>query len=403
MPDHATRAVAVTMSLFSKSSPPKAEASDSKTGEPLIYCDPLSGNARAAFELGQMRFAGQPQDADVLWLRKGYREWYDRLKPFQLLNHLPNEASVTDKGFLAEHLRRYDRVQTKYDFGMKDLVQETYCLYLPEEREQFFAQLPKTDSKENLWIVKPCSSSRGRGISILWQFDDMRAIFAEPEKHGFDPASERYVIQRYIRNPLLLEGRKSEIRVYWLVASLDPLLVLMYREGTVRLNTKPFSLDDFENTLIHVTNVFQQKSHPEYDPSAVLKWSFLDWERYLIENLKLAPPNYVETVLKPQLKRMISFVVDASAGSLSQCPAQGLCFALFGSDIIFDDTLHPWMTEVQKGPGLSFDDPIKRNVIPPMLNEAVAIMLEIRRRKREGLGFATLDAVRNFEWVIRDI
>jgi hypothetical protein len=40
-------------------------------------------------------------------------------------------------------------------------------------------------------------------------------------------------------------------------------------------------------------------------------------------------------------------------------------------------------------------------VIPAMLNEAVAIMLEVRRRKKEGSRLNQLDAVDGFEWVIR--
>ena len=367
---------------------------------PAIYCDPASKYARAALEGGGYRFVADPRDADLLWMREGFEKWFERLQPFQLLNHLPNWQAVTDKGLLAEHLRRFDRVQSKYDFGMKDLVQETCCLYIDEERARFFGQLPSADSRENLWILKPCSSSRGVGIRIMWQFDELRDLYAHPGKHDFDPEDERFVIQRYIRNPLLLDARKSEMRLYWLIPSLDPLLVLMYREGTVRLNSKPFVLDDFDNTLVHVTNVFQQKSHPEYDPSVVLKWSFSDLESYLVRDLKLAPENYIEGHLKPQLKRMLSFVSEAAASSLVQCPAKGLFFGLFGADVILDDTLHPWLTEVQKGPGLSFDDPVKQKVIPPMLNEAVSIVLEVRRRKRDGLSLRNLEAVRGFEWVI---
>src|SRR5436190_2128397 len=83
----------------------------------------------------------------------------------------------------------------------------------PEDCERFFSQLPPEESKENLWILKPASSSRGRGIRILWQFEELRNLYANPAKYLFDPATNRYVIQRYIRNPLLLKGRKSEIRI----------------------------------------------------------------------------------------------------------------------------------------------------------------------------------------------
>ena len=250
--------------------------------------------------------------------------------------------------------------------------------------------------------MKPRESSQGEGIYIVWEFQELRKVFATPRKYLYDPVANPYIIQKYIRNPLLLDGRKSEIRIYWLIASLDPFLVLIYQEGTVRLNTRPFSLEDFDNTLIHVTNVYQQENHPEYDPSVILKWSFSYWEKYLIEELKLAPENYVEAHLKPQLKRMFSFVIDAAREALAKHPENGLFFGLLGADIIFDDTLHPWLTEVQRGPGLSYDDPIKKEVIPPMLTEAASIMMEVRRRKRDGLSLEKLDAVKNFEWVVNE-
>lgn len=368
-----------------------------------LYVDPISVDARAAFELGPFRLVDDPAQADLIWFRKknDTLPLHETLGPFQLLNHIPREMALGDKGRLAENLYKYDRIQTKYDFGVKDLVQETYCLYLPDQCARFFAQLPPAESKDNLWILKRCSESEGRGIHILWQFDRLREFCERAAQDETKTKYALYIIQRYIKNPLLLEGRKSEIRIYWLIASLDPLLVLLYREGTVRLNTLPFKLDDFGNTLVHVTNVVQQKAHPGYDPNAILKWSFSEWERYLIEDRKLAPKNFVREHLLPKLKRMLAFASEAAVPALSVgLPAKGMCFTLFGADIILDDTLHPWLTEIQEGPALDFDDPIKRALIPPMLNEAASIMLEIARRKREGRDLKTLDAVKNFEWVI---
>ena len=152
-----------------------------ETERATIYCDRASKYARAALAEGGYRFVDEPAAADLLWMRNDYDDWFERLKPLQLLNHLPNADAVADKGFLAEHLRQFDRVQSKYKFGMNDLVQETYCLYIPEERARFFAQLPPLDSKENLWILKPCDFSRGRGIRILWKFDELRERYAHPE------------------------------------------------------------------------------------------------------------------------------------------------------------------------------------------------------------------------------
>lgn len=384
---------------------PESPVDASDREPPTFYTDADSAHVGHVLTRGMYRRVEDPENADLLWLRSKvrYRPLLKTLKPFQLINHIPNEFAMANKGRLAENLYKYDRSQAGGVFGANDLVQETYCLYLPDERERFFAQLPKHESKDDLWILKRCDSSEGYGIYVLWQFDELRKFYERAAKPKDGEQYAPYVIQRYIKNPLLLSGRKSEIRVYWLVASLDPLLVLMYREGTVRLNTMPFKLDEFDNPLIHVTNVAQQKAHPDRDPSAVLKWSFKEWERYLIEDRRLAPKGFVEQQLKPQVKQMLSFVVRAAAPALLEgLPERGLCFGLYGADIILDETLHPWLTEVQEGPATGYDDPIKREVIPPMLSEAAAILFEVARRKRDGSSLKTLDAVDRYEWVIND-
>jgi len=114
-------------------------------------------------------------------------------------------------------------------------------------------------------------SFQGHRVRIMWQFDALRQLYQPRDDDELFPEIQEYIIQRYIKNPLLLQGRKSEFRLYWLIACLDPLLVLLYREGMVRLNSQPFQLGNFEKTLIHVTNVYQQKLHPDYDPELLLK------------------------------------------------------------------------------------------------------------------------------------
>ena len=375
------------------------------SSRPTIFCDDLSVNARAILSDLDADFSTRPDRADLIWMRKGYRPMQRRLRRCQLLNHIPDEGAMVNKGRLTAHLKAFDRRRTDGDLAVRDFYPETYRLYADEEREAFFAQLPDTDVRDNLWILKPDDLSKGRGVKILWQFDRLRRMYDHPEDIIFDPQIERgrdYIIQRYIRNPLLLDGRKSEIRLYWLIACLDPLLVLLYKEGTVRLNSRRFRLADFDDTLIHVTNVYQQKRHPDYDPSLTLKWRFSRLQSYLTEDLKLAGPDFVEAQLKPQFKRCLAYVVQATIDALTTTPTEGLYFGLYGADLILDDALRPWLTEIQKGPGLSYDDPVKAQVIPPMLCEAAQIALEVQARVRTGQPLTRLDSVDGFEWILND-
>ena len=370
---------------------------------PRIYFDPASLNAAQLLsELPVERVESAPE-ADLLWIRKNPGAWYDKLGPFQAINHIPLERSMIRKADLARNLHRYGASQSPGPFSHADFFQPTYCLNDAEERTAFVRQLPEVDHPDNLWILKPSNLSRGLGIKIVWDFAWLRK---ELREHGeitfrFEGRTLEYVIQRYIKNVLLLDGKKSDIRIYWLIASLDPLLVLMYPEGRAHVTLLPYKLDDFANPLIHMTNAYQQKKHGGYIPDAVLKWSFPRLQEYL-SNEKGAPGNFLGEVLRPRLRQSLAYVVRASIERLKQTPSSGFFFGLYGADFILDDQLTPWLTEIQKGPGLSYGDIETDRVKPAVLRGAASIVLEILALKRKSQPLTALSSTQGYEWVIRD-
>ena len=68
----------------------------------------------------------------------------------------------------------------------------------------------------NYWILKPVGMSRGRGIELIKNLEDV--VFSEP-----------VVLQKYLSNPLLVDGYKFDMRVYVLVTSINPLEAFIYR------------------------------------------------------------------------------------------------------------------------------------------------------------------------------
>lgn len=68
--------------------------------------------------------------------------------------------------------------------------------------------------------------------------------------------AEPIVVQKYLKNPLLLRGYKFDMRIYVLLTSVKPLEAFIYKEGFARLSTEPFNLDpdDLCNNYIHLTN-----------------------------------------------------------------------------------------------------------------------------------------------------
>ena len=81
-----------------------------------------------------------------------------------------------------------------------------------------------------------------------------------------DEQVETYVAQRYIDNPYLIGGVKSDMRLYVLVTSFSPLTVWIYRQGFARFSMSRFSMKkkDVANVGIHLTNVAVQKTAEGY-------------------------------------------------------------------------------------------------------------------------------------------
>lgn len=370
-----------------------------------VAIDKSSTNARKVLSKLGVTFVKNLPEADLVWFRKQelYEDIFPNLVRNQLLNHIPGERGLINKGKLIEHLKIWDKRGVENQ-ELDSFFPETYRLYVWKERKQFLSRLPQKNDGQDPWVLKPTNLSKGRGIQILNDYDKIREICRAPSKNLYDPddsPTRKYVIQRYIKNVLLLDSRKSEIRIYWLVACRSPLLVLMYKEGTVRLNTLPFKMGDFDNPLVHVTNVFQQKNHPDYDPKLALKWDFNALDRYVSAKAKVEQ-SFIQEKLRPRLIDCLKFVARATQKTITSERNRGLCFGLYGADFILDSQLNPWLTEVQIGPGLSFDDPIKKKVIPPMLQDAVRIALEVQRRRRNKESLSSISDIGGFEWVVND-
>lgn len=88
-----------------------------------------------------------------------------------------------------------------------------------------------------------------------------------------------FIIQKYIERPLLIEGRKFDIRVW--VLFTHELKVYFFKEGYVRTSSSAYSLqeDTFENANVHLTNNAIQKygeDYGKYEEGNQLSFKFLN-------------------------------------------------------------------------------------------------------------------------------
>ena len=61
------------------------------------------------------------------------------------------------------------------------------------------------------------------------------------------------MVERYIENPLLLDGYKFDLRIYVAVTSFTPLRIFVHEEGLVRLSSEKYSYskEDYNDKFRH--------------------------------------------------------------------------------------------------------------------------------------------------------
>ena len=81
--------------------------------------------------------------------------------------------------------------------------------------------------KTALFIRKPPANAEGRGIHLVTKLDQISK-------------NQKHVIQQYIAQPYLINGKKFDLRIYVVVTSFDPLRLYVYEEGLVRFATHDY-------------------------------------------------------------------------------------------------------------------------------------------------------------------
>jgi len=181
---------------------------------------------------------------------------------------------------------------------------------------------------------------------------------------------ENYVAQKYIHNPLLIGGRKFDMRLYVLVLSFSPLVAYVYREGFARFSSKRYESkiksNSTENYFVHLTNHSVQKKGDNYNASVCdLKWPLHKLRRHIRATFDAR----AEEMCFKEIERMIKLSCDAVKSSMIR---DERCFELYGYDVMLDEHLKPWLIEVNASPSMTADSvsdkELKTRVFEDVLN-----------------------------------
>lgn len=392
----------------------------------------------------------------LLWTHQNINPFaWAKLRPYIRYNHVPEAYYMNSKVHLLEKLRASSNDKDEFiGFVPKSFI-------LPNDRVALGEHLkPGKDSGlDEPWVVKLPNCEGGKGISMFGQnstaikilfklvnmdistdqmmlnvrhrliYDqNLKELQVEEKKNQTtdlqqkqarnkfaalqkqtEQAKSSVIVQQYVCDELDYEGRKFDIRIYYLIASARPPIVL-YHHGFLRVNPNKYNAHDFNSTKDHLTNLgaFEQ------DARNIV--SFDDWKIPLKKFVEDNPNDFTQDIrddplehIEKQFMNAIASVVASQHdiafrgyGVEDDVTKMENGFALMGGDFIIDRHLNAWLTEVQEGPGLLHESPWKENFNDELLPSVIEIVEEVTEKQTAGEPVSTIENQGDFRLVYND-
>ncbi|KAK8846409.1 hypothetical protein M9Y10_020427 [Tritrichomonas musculus] len=320
-----------------------------------------------------------PGDWNCSWGFPFDIDQYQEFESWQKVNHFCGDFLIGRKSELdyrmEELLPLYPELTSYYPL--------TFAL--PRHQSDFESAIPT----RRYWILKPNHSMCGKFITI---YDSTKPL----SSLEIDFTEFKGVAQEYIERPLLLFGKKFDLRLYVLVTSLRPLKIYLNTQGLARFCPRSYTIENL-NSGSHLTNFTLNKDDPDFVFSNTSKTETVNnckWSlRFFLSYLYLQKKIDVNKLVREFERIIITTLITAGTAMRivqeSRTKHRKLCYELYGFDILLDEDLNCHLLEVNMNPNLSgipslLDYFMKYSVNLDMLRLANIIDLDLKSpEKRE--------------------
>ena len=308
--------------------------------------------ARAGFD----RTDKQSSAWNAYWGKHPSHKDISEMNRFQKVNHFPGSWCIGRKDRLARTILKFRR-----RLGNEAYHFHPDVYHLPSERRMLDL---KIKSEKSVWIIKPAASSCGRGIRLIHK-DNLNTV----------GANRKAVVQRYIDKPHLINATKYDLRLYVVMTSVDPLRCYLFEHGLVRFSTSKYSMSakSLKSRYTHLTNYSINKKSKNFvsnegglqEDGTGSKWSLHALWRHMRNKMGMseAAIDKVKDDIKDVVAKTLIAAEADIAPAMAKCTRKrGLCYELYGFDIMLDAALKPWLIEVNISPSLMGSSPLDREI-----------------------------------------
>jgi hypothetical protein len=227
---------------------------------------------------------------------------YSNNKNCSIINHIKNYKIYGDKTINYKLLTKYNK-NTKY-------VLETHLFDTNNVRK-----IKDVIHKYPMWIIKPTHSFHQKGITIIKNYNEIKNWI---NKYN----TQKWVLQKYISNPFLVNNKKFNLRIYVVInKNKNNIDCFIYNKGVLYTSIKDYNLKS--NNL---------KRH--------LSGSGKDGQIIFDNNIPLY--NKIWYKMKDLVINCIVPIIP-----LVECPNDNdRCYKLLGVDILVDDNYNIFLCEV---------------------------------------------------------
>eukprot|EP00941_MAST-03F_sp_MAST-3F-sp1_P004970 g4970.t1 len=224
------------------------------------------------------------------------------------------------------------------------------------------------------WVIKDSHGNRAKGIRIVRNAQDVRvemSKYKQETSHGIGgPKSS--VAQPFLYNPLLVDGYHFAVRVYFVVSSVLPLIVWMYKDAFLDFTSEKFKpISDSVDLMRYLSNL--DRTSEDSENAGYMHLNQL-WNLAALKKVNRS------TLLKRMQSAFVKAVLTTSA--LSTCQEKfwsgikkllrgSSCYELYGVDFMFDDSWQVYLLDINNSPSMVSADDFRKRIKANVMSDIV--------------------------------
>jgi len=279
----------------------------------------------------------------------------------QVSNHIPEIGKNNTEGLapftknsIVGYLNKYSkRFSDKLEcFNLDKFRPNVWDLSNKKQCEDFFAKLQDKDERNpDVFMKRKAVKSNGEEqFELINELEEQRLLTLYQDKKicGVRKSTEKHIIHKYVHNPMLLNGRKFNIRAYMLVASTNPVIAY-YHDGHLSVSPSVFKGD---NSLVDGLLGEEGKNKKTIYMNGLNKkeagkaeiWTFERLQGYLLEKGKVKNRDWANENLRLKLQTAMIHVLRAISGNFARASS---LYELFAFDFIMDEEMNLWFLDAK--------------------------------------------------------